>query len=163
MIMKSVRTFLVLVLFFTFTAPAGAAQIVYDSSGRPIEFHGLMVDGRSWHVKVTWTGTMRGTYGAKGSFMQPEYWGDNAGATLAAQAMQQALIDDGFNPTGSRNYLWIPVSLSGWYIGPGVWLHTENLDIKQVNVNYDNHYGTVGYTQFYFFKDGFEGPGNPGR
>jgi hypothetical protein len=157
MIGKKVRTFLLVVVSIAFTAPAGAVEIVYNSSGRPVEFRGLMVDGQPWLVKVTWSGTMRQTYGITGNFIAPKYYGDDAGATLAAQAMQQALIDDGFSRIPSTSYLWIPVGLGSYYYGPGVWLHTSTLDIKPVSVAYNNRYGTVGYTQFQIFKDGFEG------
>jgi len=158
MIGKRVRTFLLVVLSIAFTAPAGAVEIVYGSSGRPVEFHGLVVDGRPWYVKVTWTGTMRDTYGTTGNFIAPEYYGDDAGATLAAQAMQQALIDDGFSGIQWTSYLWIPVSFSSnSYKGPGVWLHLSSLDINPVAVAYNISYHTVGFTQFHIFKDGFEG------
>lgn len=147
----------VVLIMIMFAGPAVAVEIKYNDQDRPVEFIGLQIDGSSWNVTVTWTGTMKDTYERNGVYVQPTFYGSPA-ANDAAIAMQQALLADDYIPNGEQtSYLWVPNAFSGSYYGPGVWLHNAGLTIARVNVNYNNHYGTVGYTRFRFFADGFEG------
>jgi hypothetical protein len=137
------------------TAPTWAATIEYNENGRPVKFHGLMIEGQSHIVEVSWT-SAKDTYETGGVFIEPKYWGDNSNATAAAEAMKQALLDDGFTPIALESYLMIPTSRFGTISGPGVYLHDDNLQVNSVAVGYSIYSGQVGFTKFLFFKDGFE-------
>lgn len=156
MFRKKIRGISAVLMLLMFAGPAGAVEIKYNEQDRPVEFIGLEVGGTTWHVTVTWTGTMRGTYERSGVFVQPTFFGE-AMADQAALAMQQALLaDENAVNTLLTSYLWVPQASFGYYTGPGVWVHKAGFTIAPVNVNYDSNYGTVGYTRFRLFINSFE-------
>jgi len=153
------KAFLIIAWSIACTTPTWAARIVYHENGRPLEFHGLMIGDQSHYVEVSWT-SAQDTYEAGGVFFAPKYWGDNGSATVAAEAMKQALLDDGFSPIGLESYLMVPTSRTSSVNGRGVYLHDDNLQVNSVAVGYSIYSGQVGFTKFHFFKDGFENPDN---
>jgi len=151
-------------LFFIGSTLAGAVEIEYNQDGRPTKFTGLVLDDGVWMVTVSWTETAQMTYQTKERMTRLKFWGDQAGANAAAEAMRTALIDDGFVNTditlgNIHSYIWLPVYTDGGnviYSGVIVRLHEEELDITGGQMFFDAKYLTGGFTKFYLFGDGFE-------
>jgi hypothetical protein len=160
-LLKEVRTIVLSGFLLICATSLQAAEIKYNENGRPVEFRGLNVGGKTYTVEVYWT-SAKSTYEHDGVFYPPAFWGDLGSATVAAQAIQQALIDDGFVKIDLESYVMVPSSGRSTTYGWGVYLHTPELKVGSVAVGYSTYSGQVGFTLFQFFKDGFEGePGTP--
>jgi len=135
---------------------AQPAEITYNEQMRPTRFTNLEVNGEIFHVTVEWNTSFAAVYGDPGSGQTPAYWG-SAEAWTAAGALRQALLDDGFVPLELTSYLWVPSSQSSTIInGPGVFLHSMDLQVGNVAAQYNSVTQTAGVTRFNLFSDGFE-------
>lgn len=158
MIGASTRNLCIAMITMVLMTPLQAVEIRYNEQNRPVEFIDLQIGGQSWHVFVTWGGTMANAYGVNGVFVETTLYGDDA-ADDAAAAMQQALLDDNYTGTVIASYLRVPKSYHStghFYMGPGVYLHQAGLPIARVDVGFNNRYGTVGFTRIRLFEDSFE-------
>jgi hypothetical protein len=119
---------------------------------RPVRFLDLDVGGTLHHVIVEWNTSFVNAYRGR----TPLLWGSDEALT-AANAMRQALIDDGYTPIGQTSYLWVPNASSSNYVtGPAVFLHLDELPVR--NASYISAYvsNTIGFTRFAIFYDDFE-------
>jgi hypothetical protein len=112
----------------------------------------LDVGGTLYHVIIEWNTSFVNAYKGR----TPLLWGSNE-AWTAANAMRQALLDDGYAPIEPTSYLWVPNASSSNYVsGPAVFLHMDELPVS--NASYITSYvtDTIGFTRFALFYDGFE-------
>jgi hypothetical protein len=131
------------VLVLLAAAPAWATTITYGSYNRPLLFEGVVFNGQTFDVEVTWGSSYNAVY----STQLPMFLGDESGAMDAVQALIQALVDNGHTPSSLQSYIVVPYANSGTLATSwGSDLNAAELTARLVNTLPYNSYGNTGYT-----------------
>jgi hypothetical protein len=132
-----------LVFFFVVFSMSAQAAMIHYSGGRPIEFHGIVVDSALYDVSVTWGDSYDNVYGGG----TPWFLNDTDGAIAAATALRAALIADGFTSITAESYLMVPKWIQIQTVASqAVYLHDETLDVAQVQAFSYAAADKLGYT-----------------